>query len=165
MLAFAGDLSIKDRSSRKIWTHGKVYINALLAYVPGSTCDGIDSEFSERVHRYNMVQHVDGPAHDQGNTLDLILTTDIDAKCLSQVQTHDTCFSDHSLFGKLSCPFILSPALKQRNFVMPVRLATICSQLISEIPKCLTFLTTSLLIITFRFLLMLLAVFLTNMAL
>ena len=29
------------------------------------------------------------PTHDQWNTLALILTTDIDTNCLSQIQTHD----------------------------------------------------------------------------
>ena len=65
------------------------------------------------INQYGFTQHVSGPTHSGGHTLDLILSRSID-NLIHSVSVHDCDISDHSL---VLCDFSLSkPSLVNRPF-------------------------------------------------
>ena len=67
--------------------------------VPGDVAGQLDPHAVDVLTQYGLRQHVTGPTHISGNTLDLILSRDeqMSEQLVSQVAVQSVCFSDHHL--------------------------------------------------------------------
>ena len=71
--------------------------------------NGLDSRTADVFALYGLRQHVSGPSHREGNTLELILTRDDDTsrgQLISDVAVQPICFSDHHL---VTCRLAVPP--------------------------------------------------------
>lgn len=67
--------------------------------VPGDAAGQLDNHAVDVFTQYGLRQHVTGPTHISGNTLDLILSLDEQTReqLVSTVAVQSVCFSDHHL--------------------------------------------------------------------
>ena len=69
------------------------------SYMPDVTAGQLNPHAVDVFSQYGLRQHVNGPTHASGNTLDLILSRDeqINQQLISNVAVQSVCFSDHHL--------------------------------------------------------------------
>ncbi len=77
-------------------------------------------DFLDVIDSFNFVQHVQGPTHEKGHTLDLILSLGLS---VGDIETQNSVFSDHMFIHMVSAVFLLHvsfrpPALQLARFVM-----------------------------------------------
>jgi hypothetical protein len=71
--------------------------------------DADASTFSDLLTSFGLKQHVRGPTHEKGHTLDLVITKADTALIWSSV-SRDLCISDHyPVFTTLAIPKVLNP--------------------------------------------------------
>ena len=76
-----------------------------------SNTDPIACSFKDLVKRYCYIQHVDGPTHNRGHTLDLVLSRS-NERLVSSISVHDCDITDH---------YLITLSLNVRRHTVPTR--------------------------------------------
>ena len=86
---------------------------------PGVATGQLDPHVVDVFSQYGLRQHVTGPTHASGNTLDLILSRDeqINQQLVINVAVQSVCFSDHHL---LACHLSAAAATSHDDVHLPV---------------------------------------------